>query len=68
MMRIANPKMIVYEDASGAWRWRLVASNGRTVADSAEAYSSKTKAYNAADRLYEIAGDAAMIVEDGRGK
>ena len=26
---------------SQVWRWRLVASNGRTVADSAEGYQSK---------------------------
>lgn len=28
----------------GRWRWRLTASNGRTIADSAEGYMRKSKA------------------------
>jgi uncharacterized protein len=32
----------VYRDASWQWRWRLVAANGRTIADSAEAYHNKS--------------------------
>jgi len=27
-----------YKDASGQWRWRVVAANGEVVADSAEGY------------------------------
>ena len=29
-----------YEDASANFRWRLVASNGRIIADSAEGYTT----------------------------
>ena len=29
----------VYQDAALGWRWRLVAANGRIVADSGEAYT-----------------------------
>jgi uncharacterized protein YegP (UPF0339 family) len=29
-------KVIIYEDLSGAFRWRAVATNGKTVADSGE--------------------------------
>lgn len=29
----------VYKDRRGEWRWRLVAENGRIVADSAEGYT-----------------------------
>jgi hypothetical protein len=29
-----------YKDNAGQWRWRLVAANGRIVADSSEGYSS----------------------------
>ena len=29
-----------YEDREGDFRWRLVASNGRTIADSAEGYTT----------------------------
>jgi uncharacterized protein YegP (UPF0339 family) len=31
----------VYEDAEGGWRWRLVAGNGRIIADSGEGYRDK---------------------------
>lgn len=31
----------VYQDASNEWRWRLVASNGQTIATSGEGYSSR---------------------------
>lgn len=37
----------VYKDRAGAYRWRLVASNGRIVADSAESYTRKTDANRA---------------------
>ena len=31
-------KYELYKDAQGQWRWRLKATNGRTIADSGEAY------------------------------
>ena len=31
----------LYTDSGGGYRWRLIASNGRIVADSAESYSSR---------------------------
>jgi uncharacterized protein YegP (UPF0339 family) len=34
----------LYKDTAGLWRWRLVASNGRTIADSAESYYNKSDA------------------------
>ncbi|WP_433625864.1 HVO_2922 family protein [Halomicrococcus sp. NG-SE-24] len=34
----------VYEDESGAWRWRLRHQNGNVVADSGQGYSSKRAA------------------------
>ena len=40
-----------YQDASGEWRWRLVARNGRIVADSGEGYSSKAKCLRAINKL-----------------
>ena len=39
----------VYRDTGNYWRWRLVASNGRTIADSGEGY------FNKADCLHGIA-------------
>lgn len=38
----------LYRDRNNQWRWRYVASNGRTIADSAEAY------WNKADALHGI--------------
>lgn len=31
-------KFVQYKDARGEYRWRLVAANGRTIADSGEGY------------------------------
>jgi uncharacterized protein YegP (UPF0339 family) len=38
------PKLVFYVDAAGEHRWRVVAGNGRKVADSGEGYSSRGKA------------------------
>jgi uncharacterized protein YegP (UPF0339 family) len=34
-------KFVVYKDARGEYRWRLVAANGRNLADSGEGYRNK---------------------------
>jgi uncharacterized protein len=34
-------KVVVYEDESGDFRWRLVAQNGEIISDSAEGYRHK---------------------------
>jgi uncharacterized protein YegP (UPF0339 family) len=31
----------IYIDGSGTWRWQLVSSNGRVIADSGEGYVNK---------------------------
>jgi len=33
---------VVYKDASYQYRWRYVAANGRTIADSGESYVNKS--------------------------
>jgi uncharacterized protein YegP (UPF0339 family) len=38
----------VYKDTAGYWRWRLLAGNNRTIADSGEGYNNKQ------DCLYAI--------------
>jgi uncharacterized protein len=35
-----NPYFDRYLDSAGEWRWRFVAANGKTIADSAEGYGS----------------------------
>ena len=37
----------IYRDRRGEWRWRLVAHNGRIVADSAEGYTRRRNAARA---------------------
>ena len=37
-------KFELYADAKGEFRWRLVASNGQTIATSGEGYKTKTSA------------------------
>jgi uncharacterized protein YegP (UPF0339 family) len=32
----------LYKDTAGYWRWRLIASNGKIIADSGEGYYNKT--------------------------
>jgi uncharacterized protein YegP (UPF0339 family) len=51
----------VYQDAAGGWRWRLVAGNGRIVADSAEAYTRKGDATRA---LETVVADVLVMVPE----
>lgn len=41
----------VYRDIGAQWRWKLLAANGKVIADSAEAYTRERSAANAAARL-----------------
>lgn len=60
----------VYRDVAGAYRWRLIASNGRNVASSGESFSSQSNATAAAQNFkakakawaYEIYADAGRPV------
>lgn len=40
-----------YEDEASEWRWRLVANNGKIIADSAEGYASKSNVMRAWRRV-----------------
>ena len=37
-------KFELYKDAKGEWRWRLIATNGQTIATGGEGYKSKDSA------------------------
>lgn len=52
----------IYGDEGGGYRWRLVADNGETVADSAESYDSPSNARRAVDTVQS--GVASASVED----
>lgn len=51
-------KIDLYEAKDG-WRWRMLAKNGRIVAESGEAYVRKAGALKAIQRMREIAVVAA---------
>jgi uncharacterized protein YegP (UPF0339 family) len=72
-MEIPMPNFDSYEDLVGKWRWRLVASSGRTVATSGEAFESHWHALRAAEDVRAVAaaalisGEPAAGVEDALG-
>lgn len=42
---------IYYQDASGEWRWKLKAANGRILADSGEGYKNVNDCLEDIDRV-----------------
>jgi uncharacterized protein len=54
-------KFEIYRDAGGSYRWRLVSSNGQSVASSGEAFASKANAIRAAENVKANAGSAAIV-------
>ena len=54
----------VYKDAAKEWRWRLVTSNGRIVADSGEGYTERNDAVEAVARI-RIHSSAPTLTSDG---
>jgi uncharacterized protein YegP (UPF0339 family) len=54
-----NWRYELFKDASGHWRWHLVAANGRRVATSGEAFASREDAERAAHAVRANAGAAA---------
>lgn len=41
----------VYRDKKGEWRWRMVARNGRIIADSGESYKRKKACVDIATKI-----------------
>ena len=58
----SKPRYHVFRDACGAWRWRLVASNGTVIANSGEGYKSRTGCVSAIARV-KAAADAEIAVD-----
>lgn len=44
-----------YADSGDKWRWKLVSSNGQTIASSGESFSSRSSAQEAAKNVKERA-------------
>lgn len=55
----AKTKFEVYEDNKKAYRWRLNASNGQTIAGSSESYKTKSDCEKSID-LVKMAGKAPI--------
>lgn len=58
VLEAGTPHFELFEDKGGEWRWRMIASNGRIVADSGEGYSSKSGARSAIKNVQRGAGGA----------
>lgn len=60
-------KFSIYTDKAGQHRWRAVAKNGKTVADSGEGYASKGNATKSLQKFISdvcIAGPLANIGDE----
>jgi uncharacterized protein YegP (UPF0339 family) len=53
-------KFQIYAGSDGQYRWRLVASNGQTIATSGESFASKANASRAAENIRDNAGKATI--------
>ncbi len=59
----------VYKDESGAYRWRLLANNHETIAQSSQGYANKADAIRGAEIIREGAKSAhPEIYQDKRGE
>ncbi len=55
-----------YQDKAGLWRWRLVAGNGRIIADSGEGYARRHDVIRAAAKIARVfRGHTAVTGDDG---
>ncbi len=53
-------KFTLYKDSSPQFRWRLVASNGKTIADSGEGYRNKQDCLNGIALIQQYAPSAPI--------
>ena len=54
-------KFEIYTDSKGEYRWRLVASNGQTIASSGEGYKAKDSAKAGIASVKKNAPEAEII-------
>ena len=53
-------KFELYKDSKGEYRWRLIASNGQTIANSGEGYKAKDSAMNGIESVKKNAPTAPV--------
>lgn len=56
-------RFILYRDRKGEFRWRLLAANGRVIADSAEGYKRR-RSRDKAIKLIRLGASSATIVPE----
>jgi uncharacterized protein YegP (UPF0339 family) len=62
-MALIRPKLTLYRDPYGDWRWRLQARNGRIVAASEEGFSRRPRAQAKGERVARATyGDFEVVV------
>ena len=66
MWDVPWPRFIIYKDRKKEYRWRLVARNGKIIADSGEGYSNKGNVNKAVERLQAMLVPRLRIVDDTR--
>ncbi|HEY5117999.1 MAG TPA: DUF1508 domain-containing protein [Anaerolineales bacterium] len=54
-------KFEVYKDKSGNYRWRLVASNGKNIAESGESFSGKQACLDGIESVRKNAPGAQVV-------
>jgi uncharacterized protein len=54
-------KFEVYKDKAGKYRWRLVASNGRIIAESGESFSGKEACRDGIESVKKNAPGAQIV-------
>jgi uncharacterized protein YegP (UPF0339 family) len=57
---MAMSQFDAYEDLVGKWRWRLLGTDGRTVATSGESFDSHWHALRAAENVRGVASGAQI--------
>ena len=62
---MSDPKFEIYEDASGEWRWRLRATNGKIIATSGEGYVKKQHCVDARSLVRSALRESILIEDDG---
>ncbi len=54
-------KFKLYQDKAGEYRWRLLANNNETIADSAEGYKAKANCKHGIELVKKLAPDAEVV-------
>ena len=59
--RSYKAKIKIYRDSKGEFRWRLLATNGKIMADSGESYTDRQHCKEAVERFRNAAFSASIV-------